>query len=84
MNVVARPDHGTLLHAYCHRCEKWRVLDEEAFAIEFRAGSEPPDEVRCPDCGEYGLVKARLPEPRRPEATLQMLEQPPADFVLRR
>ena len=60
MNVVARPDSGTLLHAFCHRCEKWRVLAAEAFAVDFYVGAEPPDEARCPDCGEYGLVKVRL------------------------
>ena len=80
MNVAARPDHGTLLHAYCHRCEKWRVLDAEAFAVDFYVGAEPPDEARCPDCGEYGLVKMRVPPARPREAALLLFEQPPTDF----
>jgi NAD-dependent SIR2 family protein deacetylase len=80
MNVVARPDHGTLLHAYCHRCEKWRVLEAEAFAVDFSVGAEPPDEAPCPDCGEYGLVKMRLPPTRARETALLVLEHPPADF----
>ena len=39
-----------------------------------------PDEARCPDCGEYGLVKMRVPPARPREAALLLREQPPPDF----
>ena len=80
MNVVARPRQDTLLHAYCHRCEKWRVLEDEAFVVDFCVGAALPDEARCPDCGEYGLVKMRLPPTRARDTALLVLETPPADF----
>ena len=80
MNVVAPLAHGTLLHAYCHRCEKWRVLEAADFAVDFCVGAQPPDEARCPDCGEYGLVKMRLPPTRPRETALLVQEHPPTDF----
>lgn len=75
-------EQGPLLHAYCHRCEKWRVLEAEAFGVDFFVESEPPAEALCPDCGEYGLVKVRLPPTRRQATSLLVLQQLPADFGL--
>ncbi|HET7203300.1 MAG TPA: hypothetical protein VFI92_08025 [Steroidobacteraceae bacterium] len=72
-------EQGPLLHAYCHRCEKWRVLEAEAFTVDFCVESDPPAEALCPDCGEYGLVRVRLPPTRRPAASLLLLEQPRVD-----
>ncbi|HEX6570909.1 MAG TPA: hypothetical protein VF055_02725 [Steroidobacteraceae bacterium] len=73
-------EQGPLLHAFCHRRERWRVLEADAFAVDFCVGPDQPGVARCPDCGEYGLVKVRLPETRRREAALLVLEEPPRDF----
>ncbi|HET9694003.1 MAG TPA: hypothetical protein VFP48_06440 [Steroidobacteraceae bacterium] len=74
---MTRHEPGPLLHAYCHRCEKWRVLEADALTVDFTVDLDPPAEALCPDCGEYGLVKVRLPATRRPEAALLVLEHPP-------
>ncbi len=74
---MSKHEPGPLLHAYCHRCEKWRVLEADAFTVDFAVELDPPAEAPCPDCGEYGLVKVRLPTTRRPEAGLLLLEHPP-------
>ena len=68
-------DHAPLLHAYCHCCERWRVVDADAFVVDFSVDADPPT-ARCPDCGEHGLVKARLPRVPRREPALQLLELP--------
>ena len=73
-------EQGPLMHAFCHRCERWRVLEADAFAVDFCVGPDQPGVARCPDSGEYGLVKVRLRETRRREAALLVLEHPPRDF----
>ena len=80
MTTRPDPEQGPLLHAYCHRCERWRVLEAEAFSVDFCVEWDPPAEALCPECGEYGLVKVRLPPTRRRAASLLLLEQPSADF----
>ena len=56
---LQRRDHQ--LHAYCHLCDRWRVLDIDGMVREGRGGFGPPIAVRCPDCGELGIVKVRPP-----------------------
>lgn len=68
---------GTLLHGYCHRCERWRVLEADDFTVDFAVDSDPAGEAKCPDCGEFGLVKVRLPPPRQRELSLLVVEEPP-------
>jgi hypothetical protein len=68
---------ATLLHGYCHRCDRWRVLEADAFSVEFAIDIDPVAEAQCPDCGEFGLVKVRLPSPRQRELSLLVLEESP-------
>jgi hypothetical protein len=51
------------LHAYCHRCDRWSVLDLDRMV---RAGQESrrlPLTVRCRVCGEVGSLQVRPPMP---------------------
>ena len=48
-------EQGPLLHAFCHRCERWRVLEADAFAVDFCVGPDQPGVARCPDCGGMGI-----------------------------
>lgn len=71
-----------LLHAFCHRCERWRVVDADvfdtdAFTVHFSLDGKVAGEALCPNCGEQGLVMARLPEPRATQPTLLALEELP-------
>jgi hypothetical protein len=53
------------LHAYCHRCDRWRVLD---LALMVRRGlgeRRLPRTVRCLRCGEVGTLQVRPPMPAR-------------------
>jgi hypothetical protein len=68
-----------LLHAYCHLCERWRVLEADDLGIEWSAGSTAPAVAQCPDCGEFGLVKVRLPASPRPAATLPAIDELPLE-----
>jgi DNA-directed RNA polymerase subunit RPC12/RpoP len=71
-------DPGTLFHAYCHRCERWRVLEADVFTVDFSIDTEAPTVATCPACGEQGLVKARLPATRAPQPALMLaLEEMP-------
>jgi hypothetical protein len=70
---------GTLLHGYCHRCDRWRVLEADAFVVDFAVEAGRPAEAPCPDCGELGLVRTRLPPPRQRELPLLMLQEYPDD-----
>ena len=54
-------DQAPLLHAYCHRCARWRVLEADVYTVDFSVDGHGPDEAVCPSCGEHGLVRARLP-----------------------
>ena len=67
-----------LLHAYCHLCERWRVLDAEGFGIEWSADATPAV-AQCPDCGEFGLVKVRMPATRTTSATLLAIDELPSE-----
>jgi hypothetical protein len=83
MNDREHPGQAPLLHAFCHRCERWRVLEAEAFTVDFCVGPDQPGVTRCPDCGEDGLVKVRLPQQSRRDTALLALEQlehPPTDY----
>lgn len=53
------PIEAPLLHAYCHVCGRWRLLDGSAAVLG--------GEARCPDCGQLGLVRARAPARRQHE-----------------
>jgi hypothetical protein len=50
------------LHAYCHHCDRWRVLDLADMLSRWQGLVLAPTEVPCADCGELGLLRIR----RRP------------------
>jgi hypothetical protein len=70
-----------LLHAYCHLCERWRVLEADSLGIEWAPGSTPPAVAQCPDCGEFGLVRMRLPpsSSHRPTAAACAVDELPRE-----
>lgn len=82
MSIRPTAAQAPLLHAYCHLCERWRVLEADAFDVDFEVDPHAPAVAPCPDCGELGLVKVRLPpQPsQQPELGLLVLEEPPCDF----
>ena len=53
------------LHAFCHRCDRWRVLDLERMVLAGRGSMRLPLKVRCRDCGEVGQLQVRPPMPSR-------------------
>jgi hypothetical protein len=79
MSIRNTSGQGPLLHAYCHRCERWRVLEADAFVVEYDVDRDVPPVAPCPDCGELGLVKVRVPASRQPELQLLELEAPPCE-----
>jgi hypothetical protein len=52
------------LHAYCHLCDRWRVLDRDDMLSQWRGLAWTPSEVQCADCGEYGILKVRRSDAR--------------------
>jgi hypothetical protein len=68
-----------LLHAYCHLCERWRVLEADELGIEWASDARPPTVAQCPDCGEFGLVKLRLPQDAKREASRRTLDELPLE-----
>ena len=52
-------DHDHLLHAYCHVCDRWRVLNLEQMLSQWRGMACAPDEVQCTACGQMGRLKIR-------------------------
>lgn len=76
MSVVA---DNPLLHAYCHLCERWRVLAADELGIEWTSDVTPPAVAQCPDCGEFGLVKVRLPQSPRPTLPLPAIDELPLE-----
>jgi hypothetical protein len=77
--VVKQSVDSPLLHAYCHLCERWRVLDPDGLGIQWTEGSPTPAVAQCPDCGEFGLVKVRLPSPSRPAHLLRAFDELPRE-----
>jgi hypothetical protein len=53
------------LHAYCLRCDRWRVLDLESLVACGLGERRLPLRVRCARCGEPGQLQVRPPEPTR-------------------
>jgi hypothetical protein len=53
------------LHAYCLRCDRWRVLDLAALVRAGQGERRLPLCVRCRFCGERGGVQVRPPAPTR-------------------
>lgn len=48
-----------LLHAFCHLCGRWRILDADEVIRDRRGHMMLPITAECPDCGEPGLVRVR-------------------------
>jgi len=53
------------LHAYCCRCDRWRVLDLAQMVRQGRGDIRLPLRVRCRDCGAPGQLQVRPPMPAR-------------------
>jgi hypothetical protein len=53
------------LHAYCARCDRWRVLDLGLLVTQGQGGRRLPLKVRCRACGEPGVIQVRPPMPTR-------------------
>lgn len=60
-------DREHLLHAYCHVCDRWRVLNLEEMLQQWSGMVSAPDEVQCTTCGHLGLLKVRRRPARRVE-----------------
>jgi hypothetical protein len=67
-------DRKHQLHAYCHLCDRWRLLDLDHMLSQWRGFSYAPSEVQCSACGEFGIVKVR----RRLARPLEHAPAPPA------
>jgi len=57
--------HSHELHAYCLRCDRWRVLDLGRMVSEGNGSLRLPIRVRCRECGELGQLQVRPPTPTR-------------------
>ena len=55
------------LHAYCHLCDRWRVLNLDDMLQQWRGLECVPEEVPCTACGQMGILKARRRVARRSE-----------------
>jgi DNA-directed RNA polymerase subunit RPC12/RpoP len=67
-----------LLHAYCHLCQRWRLLAADSPGLEWSRDAAPAV-ARCPDCGEYGLVKVRPPATRTVAPALRAIDELPSE-----
>lgn len=47
------------LHAYCHVCDRWKVLDLDEMLALWNGLTHAPTEVQCEDCGQFGLLRVR-------------------------
>jgi hypothetical protein len=56
------------LHAYCHRCDRWRALDLEKLVRQGNGSRRLPFTVRCISCGNCGMLQVRPPMPQRSSA----------------
>ena len=64
-SIAGLYEHDYELHAFCHRCDRWRVLDLERMVREGRGAVRLPLKVRCQRCGELGRLQVRPPVPTR-------------------
>jgi hypothetical protein len=64
-SVAGLQQHRHELHAYCLRCDRWRVLDLEAMVQQGLGARRLPLAVRCRVCGETGQLQVRPPMPKR-------------------
>jgi hypothetical protein len=53
------------LHAYCPRCDRWRVLDLAELIDRGFGEHRLPLRVRCGHCGGPGQLQVRPPAPTR-------------------
>lgn len=64
-NVAGLHEHEHELHAYCWRCDRWRVIDLGRMVREGKGAMRLPLRMRCRDCGEIGQLQVRPPMPTR-------------------
>ena len=53
------------LLAYCHRCDRWSLLDLQAMVRRGLGERRLPLKVRCHLCREKGTIQVRPPMPAR-------------------
>jgi hypothetical protein len=51
------------LHAYCHHCDRWSVLELANMVRTGQGSRRLPLTVRCRECGESGQLQVRPPMP---------------------
>jgi RNase P subunit RPR2 len=64
-SIAGLHGHQHELHAYCPRCDRWRVLPLERMVSEGKESMRMPTRVLCRDCGEVGRLQVRPPMPPR-------------------
>jgi hypothetical protein len=60
-------DREHQLHAYCHLCDRWRVLNLDDMLRQWHGMASAPHEVQCSACGQMGILKVRRRLARRVE-----------------
>ena len=60
-------DREHQLHAYCHICERWKVLNLDDMLLQWGGLAHAPSEVQCSECGQFGMLKVRRRLARRVE-----------------
>jgi uncharacterized Zn finger protein len=58
-------EHRSELHAYCPRCDAWRVLPLAEMVAQGKGSLRLPIKVRCQECGDVGQLQVRPPMPTR-------------------
>jgi hypothetical protein len=62
-------EHQHELHAYCLRCDRWRVLPLARMVAQGKGSLRLPLRMRCRDCGQTGQLQVRPPMPSHPRAS---------------
>lgn len=60
-SIAGLYERGYELHAYCHHCGHWRVLDLGAMVRRGIGARRLPLTVRCLRCGDVGTLQVRPP-----------------------
>ena len=67
ITIERLPERTHQLHAYCHVCDRWKLLNLDDMLARWRGLEQPPTEVQCSDCGHFGRLRVRTRLGRRVE-----------------